>query len=39
MLNTRAAMLTCDNKLTSALLFEKFGVPTPRTAYVSNEKI
>ena len=38
MLNTRAAMLTCDNKLTSALLFEKFGMPTPRTAYVSNEK-
>ena len=38
MLNTRAAMLTCDNKLTSALLFEKFGIPTPRTAFVSNEK-
>ena len=38
MINTRAAMLTCDNKLTSALLFEKFGIPTPRTAYVSNEK-
>ena len=37
MLNTRAAMLTCDNKLTSALLFEKFGIPTPKTAYVSNE--
>jgi ribosomal protein S6--L-glutamate ligase len=38
MLNTRAAMLTCDNKLTSALLFEKFGIPTPRTAFISNEK-
>src|SRR5210317_77021 len=38
MLNTRAAMLTCDNKLTSVLLFEKFGIPTPRTAFVSNEK-
>ena len=37
MLNTRAAMLTCDNKLSSALLFEKFGIPTPKTAYVSNE--
>ena len=36
MLNTRAAMLTCDNKLTTALLFEKFGIPTPRTAFVSN---
>ena len=38
MLNTRAAMLTCDNKLTTALLFEKFGIPIPRTAFVSNEK-
>ena len=38
MVNTRAAMLTCDNKLTSALLFEKFGISTPRTAFVSNEK-
>src|SRR6056300_714634 len=38
MLNTRSAMLTCDNKLTTALLFEKFGIPTPRTAFVSNEK-
>jgi len=38
MLNTRAAMLTCDNKLTTALLFEKFGLPTPKTAFVSNEK-
>jgi len=37
MLNTRAAMLTCDNKLTTALLFEKFGLPTPKTSYVSNE--
>ena len=37
MLNTRAAMLTCDNKLTTALLFEKFGLPTPRTAFISNE--
>ena len=37
MLNTRAAMLTCDNKLTTALLFEKFGLPTPKTAFVSNE--
>ena len=38
MLNTRSAMLTCDNKLTSALLCEKFGIPIPRTAFVSNEK-
>jgi ribosomal protein S6--L-glutamate ligase len=38
MLNTRSAMLTCDNKLTSALLFEKFNIPTPKTAFISNEK-
>jgi len=38
MLNTRASMLNCDNKLTSALLFEKFNIPTPKTAFVSNEK-
>ena len=38
MMNTRSAMLTCDNKLTSALLMEKNGIPTPRTAFVSNEK-
>ena len=37
MVNTRSAMLTCDNKLTSALLFEKFGIPTPKTAFISNE--
>jgi ribosomal protein S6--L-glutamate ligase len=38
MLNTRSAMITCDNKLTSALLFEKFNIPTPKTAFISNEK-
>jgi len=38
MVNTRSAMLTCDNKLTTALLFEKFGIPTPKTSFVSNEK-
>ena len=38
MMNTRAAMLTCDNKLTSALLLEKAGIPTPKTAFISNEK-
>jgi len=37
MVNTRAAMLTCDNKLTTALLFEKFGLPTPKTAFITNE--
>ena len=37
MMNTRASMLTCDNKLTTTLLFEKYGLPTPRTTFVSNE--
>ena len=38
MINTKNSMLTCNNKMTSALLFEKFNIPTPRTAFVSNEK-
>ena len=38
MVNTKNAMLTCNNKLTSALLFEKFNISTPRTAFISNEK-
>ena len=38
MVNGKNAMITCNNKLTSALLFEKFNVPTPRTAFISNEK-
>ena len=37
MINTRAAMLTCDNKLTTALLFEKFGLLHQEQAIVSNE--
>ena len=32
MMNTRASMLTCDNKLTTALLFEKFGLPTAKNS-------
>jgi hypothetical protein len=36
-MNTRASMLTCDNKLTTAILFEKFGLPMPKTAFISNE--
>ena len=39
MLNTRAAMFTCDNKLTSALLFEKFGVPTLKLLMYQTRKI
>ena len=29
MINTKNSMLTCNNKMTSALLFEKFNIPTP----------
>ena len=37
MVNTKDATLDCDNKLTSTMMFEKAGIPTPRTAYVANE--
>ena len=41
MLNTRAAMLTCDNKLTTALLFEKFeirsSIPLPVFVCISKK--
>ena len=38
MINTREAMLTADNKLSTTILFEQFGIPQPKTAFVSNEK-
>ena len=37
MINTRSAMLTCDNKLTTALLFEKYGLTYTKKTIVSNE--
>ena len=38
MINTRESMLTADNKLSTTILFEQFGIPQPKTAFVSNEK-
>ena len=37
MVNSREAMLYCDNKLVSNMMFERENISTPRTAYVSNE--
>ena len=38
MINTRNGMLTCDNKMSAYIAFERDNIPTPRTAMISNEK-
>ena len=38
MINNREGMLTCDNKMSAFLSFERNSIPTPRTSIVSNEK-
>ena len=38
MINTRNGMLTCDNKMSAYISFERDNIPTPRTALISNEK-
>ena len=38
MINTRSGMLTCDNKMSAYISFERDNIPTPRTALISNEK-
>ena len=38
MINTRNSMLTCDNKMSAYIAFERDNIPTPRTALISNEK-
>ena len=38
MLNDRDGMLTCNNKMTSYLAFERNNIPVIRTSIVSNEK-
>jgi len=38
MINTRDSMLTCDNKMSAYISFERDNIPTPRTALISNEK-
>ena len=37
MVNNREAMIYCDNKLMSHMMFERENIRTPRTAYVANE--
>ena len=38
MVNTRDGMLTCDNKMSAYISFERDNIPTPRTALISTEK-
>ena len=38
MINNRDGMLTCDNKMSSYIAFERDNIPVPRTSLVSNEK-
>ena len=38
MINNASAMQICDNKMTTYVQFKRDGVPTPKTALVSNEK-
>ena len=38
MINNRNGMLTCGNKMSAYISFERDNIPTPRTALISNEK-
>ena len=38
MINTRDGMLTCDNKMSAYISFERDNIPTPRTSLISNER-
>jgi RimK family alpha-L-glutamate ligase len=38
MVNNRDGMMTCDNKMSSYIAFERDNIPVPRTSLVSNEK-
>ena len=38
MINNRDGMMTCDNKMSSYIAFERDNIPVPKTALVSNEK-
>jgi len=38
MINDRDGMMTCDNKMSSLIAFERDNIPVPKTALVSNEK-
>ena len=38
MVNNRDGMMTCDNKMSSYISFERDNIPVPKTALVSNEE-
>ena len=38
MVNNKEGMLTCDNKMSAFLSFERNSIPTPKTSIISNEK-
>ena len=38
MINNRDGMMTCDNKMSSYIAFERDNIPVPKTSLVSNEK-
>ena len=38
MINTKNGMLTCDNKMSTYMTFERNGINTPRTSLVNNKK-
>ena len=38
MINNRDGMMTCDNKMSSYISFERDNIPVPKTSLVSNEK-
>ena len=38
MINDRNGMMTCDNKMSSYISFERDNIPVPKTSLVSNEK-
>ena len=37
-INSAESMKFCQNKLATALTFERHGIPSPRTAFVNNEE-
>ena len=38
MINNRDGMLTCDNKMSTYITFNQYGINTPRTSIINNEE-
>ena len=38
MINNRDGMLTCDNKMSTYITFNQYGIQTPRTSIINNEE-